>query len=199
MRWSGFSVLVLVVLSAALLEAQRAGGPMVAEPRLGTGLHSGTNLRPHRGRGFGAVGLPWYYPDWGYGESVWNLPDSYQQPVAATSPQVMVMQIKDSRTPAVAVEPPKLIEVPQAKEAAEAKGPSTVNNQQATLFVLKSGEQIESHYYLLTSQSLQIEVGHDQRTIPIYTLDIDSTIAANRQRRIELFVPRDGKTVFLGF
>jgi len=225
MRRSGVSIAIFIGLSAALLQAQSArggsvsGGPhaggghvagyhITAGPDAGTGganFGPGTNLRFHRGRGFGELGYwgPWYYPDFGWGlfsgDYLWDLPDySYQQPVTATSPQLVVVENKDSRAPAAPVEPPKLIEVPQSKDALGPKEASTVK-QPSTLFVLKSGERLESHYYLLTSQSLQIDVGREQRTIPVGALDIDSTIAANRERGIELTVPRNSNTVFLSF
>jgi hypothetical protein len=67
------------------------------------------------------------------------------------------------------------------------------------LFVLKGGERLESHNYVLTAQSLQIEVGHQRREIPLGTLDLDATIAANHQRGIELTVPRDRTAVFVSF
>ena len=217
MRWSAFSLVVLVVLNAALLQAQSTiGGSVHSGPLMpgshavggqGTGtrppsfssrVHFGENLR-HRELEGGAVWLPWYYPDWGFGEYLWNLPDSYQQPVVTTPPQVMVVENKDSRAAVAPVEPSKLIEVPQSKEAPESKEVLTVKRQPSTMFVLKSGERLESRYYLLTSQSLQLQVGREQRTIPVSSLDIDSTIAVNRQRGIELTVPRDANTVFLSF
>ncbi len=87
----------------------------------------------------------------------------------------------------------KLIEVPLSKDVPVAK------QQPPTLFVLKDGGRLESRYYLLTVQSLQIEIGGQQRTIPVSTLDLDATIAANHNRGIEVIVPRNQSTVFLGF
>jgi hypothetical protein len=36
-------------------------------------------------------------------------------------------------------------------------------------------------------------------TIPVSALDLDATIAANHERGIEVPIPRDRNTVFLGF
>ena len=110
-----------------------------------------------------------------------------------TSPQVIVVESKEPRPPAPPPEPPKLIEVPQSKEVPLAKP------QPPTLFVLKDGERLESRYYLLTAQSLQIEVDRQRREIPVSTLDLDATIAANHERGIEVTIPRDRNTVFLSF
>jgi hypothetical protein len=67
------------------------------------------------------------------------------------------------------------------------------------LFVLTNGERLESRHFLLTGEALQIQVGRQQRTIPVSTLDLDATIAANHKRGIEVSIPRDRSTVFLGF
>ncbi len=150
----------------------------------------------HHNRGYGAVWLPYGAPYWDEDGNFWDEP-SYQQPPqqppTTTSPQVIVVQNKEPRPPAAPPEPPKLIEVPQSKEAPAAKP------QPPTLFVLKGGERLESRNYFLTAQSLQIEVGHQRREIPLGTLDLDATIAANRQRGIELTIPRDRTAVFVSF
>jgi hypothetical protein len=83
--------------------------------------------------------------------------------------------------------------VPQTKEAPAAKP------QPATLFVLKGGERLESHNYFLTAQWLQIQVGRERREIPLDSLDLDATIAANHARGIDLTIPRDRTAVFVSF
>jgi hypothetical protein len=86
-----------------------------------------------------------------------------------------------------------MIEVPQSKEAPVAK------RLAPAWFLLTSGEQLESHTYLLTSESLQIQVGRQQRTIPVSSLDLDATVAVNHERGIELTIPRDNNSVLIGF
>jgi hypothetical protein len=122
----------------------------------------------------------------------WNEP-SYEQPASPAPPQVIVVEAKEPRPPAAPPEPPKLFEVPPWKEAplAKEKGP--------TLFVLTDGEKLESRYYLLTADSLQIDIGRHRRTIAVSTLDLDATIAANHERGIDVVFPRDRNTLFLGF
>jgi hypothetical protein len=198
MQRPGLLVLILLVLSAAPIQAQRAaggshGGGVGVHGGHGNGNgffpgHSGT----HRHPGYGTFWLPWdgqYWDDDGY----FRDESSYQQPANPTPPQVIVVEDKEPRLPAPPPEPPKLIEVPQSKEVPVGK------QQPPTLFVLKDGGRLESYRYLLTDQSLQIEVDRQQRTIPVSTLDLDATIAANHQRGIEVTIPRDRSTVFLGF
>jgi len=66
------------------------------------------------------------------------------------------------------------------------------------VFILSSGERLESSHYLLSSDSVQVEQGETQRTIPISTLNVDATVAANRARGINLKIPSKGQ-IMLGF
>jgi hypothetical protein len=208
MRRSGLLILTMLVLSAALLHAQRAGGGSHAGGFSGAGGRmSGHGARPgpsngvfprhpggHRhngyGYGYGAAWLPWDVPYWD-DDGFFEDERSYPQPAPTTSPQVIVVENKEP--PAPPPEPPKLIEVPQSKDAPVAKP------QPPTLFVMKDGERLESRYYLLTAQSLHIEVGRQTREIPLATLDLDATMAANHERGIEVAIPRDRNTVFVSF
>lgn len=105
----------------------------------------------------------------------------------------MVVENREPARPAPPPEPPKLVEFPLAKEASPAKP------QPPTLFVLKDGEKLESHDYMLTASSLKIEVDRQQRVIPVSELDLNATLAANHERGIDLTFPRNNGTVFLGF
>jgi hypothetical protein len=148
--------------------------------------------------GYGAAWSPYGAPYWDEDGNFWDEPSDqqpaeYQQPGPPTSPQVIVVQDKEPRPPAAPPEPPKLIEVAQSKEAPVGKP------QPAALFVLKNGQQLESRNYSLTAQSLQIEIGRQRREIPVDTLDLDATIAANHQRGIEVTIPRDRTAMFVSF
>ena len=218
MRRSGLLVLTVLVLSAALLQAQRGGGGSHGGGSHGGGfsgagghvpghgaragpsngffpLHSG--FRHHNQYGYGSVWLPWGVPYWDDDGYFWDEPyeppANYQPPPPPMSPQVIVVQNKEPGPPAPPPEPPKLIEVAQSKE------PPVAKPQPPALFVLKDGERIESRNYLLTAQSLQVEVDRQQRMIPVSTLDLDATIAANHERGIEVTVPRDRTSMFLSF
>lgn len=152
--------------------------------------HPGGHRHNRYGYGYGAPWLPWDAPYWdddGYFEDERSYP-----PPPPTSPQVIVVE-KQAGPPAPPPESPKVIEVPQSKDAPVAKP------QPATLFVLKDGERVESRDYLLTAQSLHIEVGRRRREIPLSTLDLEATLAANHERGIEVTIPRDRNTMFVSF
>jgi hypothetical protein len=99
----------------------------------------------------------------------------------------------DNRQPARVPESPKLIELPDTKDAA------TPKPDLPTLFVFANGDKLEARRYTLTPDSLRVEIGRQQRTIALDKLNIDATIAANRERGIDLKFPTDGNQIFLGF
>jgi hypothetical protein len=101
-----------------------------------------------------------YFPYWDWDDDAYFQDEAcYQQPVNTTLPRVVVAKIEEPRPPSPPPEPPKLIEVPQPKEAPVAKP------WPPTWFLLTDGERSESRTYLLTSESLRIQVGRQQRTI----------------------------------
>ena len=85
-----------------------------------------------------------------------------------------------------------LIEVPLPKDA-------VVKPQPPALFVLTNGEKLESRRYVVSANFLQIDVGRRQRTIPISDLNVDATVAANQQRGIDVAIPQDRSSLFVGF
>lgn len=67
----------------------------------------------------------------------------------------------------------------------------------ATVFVLSDGQRVETHDYILTAESVRLTTDGLQRSIPMSALDMKATIAANRERGIELKMPSRHE-VFLG-
>jgi hypothetical protein len=190
-----FALLTVSILVVAPAQAQRAGGG--ARVSVSGGAHSGSGHGfpngPARGysryRNYGGFYAPWYYPDWG-----WDLgpSDSYGEP-PAQSPPVIVMQSRDdNREPARLPESPKLIELPDTKDAA-------AKPDLPTLFVFTNGERLEARRYTLTPNSLHVEIDRQQRSIALDQLNLKATIAANRDRGIDLKFPTDASQLFLGF
>jgi len=157
------------------------------------------------GYGYGWGWWPGYYADLGYGLD-WDLPywdyvnfpptgnESAPEgppPYAFYPPPQAVAALRAGPQP-TPVESPKLIEVPLPKG-------TVVKPQPPALFVLTNGEKLESRRYVLSAESLQIDVNRKQRTIPISQLNVDATIAANQERGIELSVPQDRSSLFVGF
>jgi hypothetical protein len=207
------TTLLCIVLASAMLQAQTmsggmsggmnggmSGGARGASPagnghgmRPGNGL-VGPRVRHHQVPGNGGLWLPYEYwgDDWEDSGSDYaeNQPadDGSQEPVPASRPVVMA-----SRQPITPpAQSPKLVEIPLPKDAA-------ATPQAPTLFVLTNGERLESQNYVLTSDWLRVEIGRKQVTIPISSLDLPATIAANRERGIEMNVPRDHSSVYLSF
>ena len=67
------------------------------------------------------------------------------------------------------------------------------------MFVLKIGERLEARRFLLTATSLSMNINRQQRVIPLDALDLDATIAANRQRGVTLQIPADHNEICLSF
>jgi len=181
-----------------------------SHPSGGNGMHGGRPGVPigsfHRGfRRFGNNGWgysSWYYPDWDFGQD-WDFdqpynfdsPDAGPAPEAnASGPPVVLMQSSNRHASAPVSEPPRIIEAPLNKEADAPTKP-----EPSTLFVLTNGERLESSRYTLTANSVRVEIGRDERTISLAKLNIDATIAANRERGIDLMIPRDKNQMFVSF
>jgi hypothetical protein len=107
-----------------------------------------------------------------------------------TGPPPLVLRTRASEaSPAK----PLVIEVPGAADS------TAVKKQPPTIFVLGSGERLEAQRFLLTATNLSFTVDRRLRTIPLDMLDISTTIAANRERGIDLRIPVDKNEISLSF
>ena len=154
---------------------------------------------PHyrRFRNYGLGFASWYNFYWDEGEPFEFYPASelsVTSPPVVAPPPVVIVESHDYRPPVPAPEGPKLIEVPQAKGT-----PITSKPAQPTLFVLANGDRLEARRYMLTTDSLRVEIGRPQRRISLREIDVDATIAANRERGIDLKIPTGKNEIFLGF
>jgi hypothetical protein len=201
----------LVFMSATLLPAQRAGAGFGGHPSGGNGGIEAPGNRVvirrgngHRGHNHGNVfGYPWYLGYGDYWDNPWAYeeysPDgppnepAYQPQSNGMSPSVIVMQSPQRMSPSAPAPSPKLVEVPQDGPATPAK------EQPPALFVLHNGQQIETDRYVLSNKSVTVNVGRQQRTIPLSDIDVNETMAANRQRGVEIAFPRDSNSLFMSF
>lgn len=203
----------LIFMTATLLPAQRGGGAgagVAGHPSAGkAGMVAHGNhiiIRNHRGRNrnnfFGAGFYPWYGGYGDYWDDPWangdygpddspNGPGYQPQPSAA--PSVIVMQSPERMAPRAPAPSPKLVEVPQDGPATPAK------EQPPALFVLQNGQRIESDRYTLSDRAVTVDVGRQQQTIPLSDLNMNETMAANRQRGVDLTFPRDSNSLFISF
>jgi hypothetical protein len=67
------------------------------------------------------------------------------------------------------------------------------------VFIMSNGDRLEASQYVLTVDSLRVQQGPTQRTIPLSTVNIEASIAANRERGIDLNVPSHRGEITLGF
>ena len=87
----------------------------------------------------------------------------------------------------------KVIEVPRIKTTFPPK-PSP-----KTVFVFANGERLEVDHYTIDADSLHLVEGGQQRTIGLSTLDIKTTLAANRARGITLKIPQSRSELTIAF
>jgi hypothetical protein len=183
------TLLVALLLFAGTLQGQRAGGTFRGGAAPGSfGGHPGSrgNSFSHR-HNFDSALFPFWYDD---------LSD-YEQPATSGVPVPPVIMMRpdqsQSTTPILAAASPKVIELPGTAISAPSK-PLPL-----AIFILTNGERLEARRYLLTQDKLLLTVDRQQRTIPIAMLDIDATIAADRERGIDLRVPADRNEITLSF
>jgi hypothetical protein len=80
------------------------------------------------------------------------------------------------------------------EEAQTAPAPSA-----GAVFILSNGERLESSDYMLTFDSLRLVQNGVQRTIPMSAVNVEATLAANKERGINLKIPRNKSQVVLSF
>ena len=138
--------------------------------------------------GYGGIGdYPYFLPDdWYDGDGQYD-----EAPADGAPPQVIVQRVREER-PAQPLPPAQVINIPSTGSAVAKSLPPTV-------FILTNGERLESDRFVLTAKSLSVNVHRSLRTIPLDMLDIDATLAANRDRGIDLRIPNDRNEVSLRF
>ncbi len=205
-----FTLLVAALLLAANMQAQRGGGGGMrggggrtvtargGGGRSGTrnGLPGSSRARGFHSNNFGnnyAGDNSLLYPLWDdgpYDEEEAGPPEEYGPP---TLPPPMMMAQGSNTRPRRVPAGPKITELPvTAGSAASAPLPPA-------MFILTNGERIESQQYLVTYDQVQLTVDHLPRTIPLSMLDLNATLAADRQRGIDLRIPAGKNEISLGF
>lgn len=147
---------------------------------------------------------PGYY--WGYSpydvgglDPYWELGEPEEaQPPSSQQPTVIVMREPEQRTPSAPAASPKVIEVPPARTA-DSKQIVPPKATPPAVFILTNGQRLEAKRYLLTQDTLQIQHGRDQQTISLDEVNLQATIAANRERGLDLQIPENKNQLMLGF
>jgi hypothetical protein len=189
------SVLLTILLSAASLQAQLFGGMSHGGP-----TQSGVSIRSHPTRsgvfarhGERNLHISGFFPLWyGYGYE----PFDYQpEPATNTAPQVVVLRPENQAPPPKESPPvrPLIINVPEPANAPASRP------QSPAVFVLNNGQRLESSRYMITAQNLYVTISRKDLSIPLSMVDLDTTIATNRGRGIDLQIPDGPNRIVLGF
>ena len=182
-------LLALTVLSGSL-QAQRVGPVFHGS----AGRQRSVSNRPSSRRsfagnfrrrgGYGSYFVPDLFPDYE--------PFGYEQigdePATSGQPQAVIQ-----RTPEPPIPQGQLIEISAVANSGAAKPVPPA------IFILASGERLESRRFVLTARLLSVSIDRRYRTVPLEGLDINATLAANRERGIDLRIPNDGNEISLGF
>jgi hypothetical protein len=194
-RWLAFVAGFLLVLPvSAQMRSSISAGPVgrplppsgLNGPRFGNHFHRGNRF------GGGAVIYPYGFYD-----------DYYDNRSSAVSEQpAPVVVVREEQPAVVAAAPalppadPKIIEVPEASNrVAKSATPSI-----AAIFILSDGRRIESQNYTVTDSILTIKESHrPSQQIPLSQLNVDATLAANRERGLDLQLPESRSEILISF
>lgn len=136
--------------------------------------------------GLGAFLSPYFLPN---DESYWWEEPGSEPVGAEPAPEVAYAPLERERPPADA----QVIEIPGAANLKEGKPPMPA------IFVLINGERVETQRFVLTFSSLSVNIDRCERVIPLESVDLRATTAANRERGINLRIPADRNEVSLSF
>jgi hypothetical protein len=183
---SGFAVAqrsATVLGTAQPLHSAFVHSPFAGQGRFPNRIHS-QRIFPtsgfHRRSGYGSYFFPYYEP-------YWEEPAEVEEP-AAQQPQIVVQ-----RTPEAPIPKGQVIEISAAANASPAKV------LPPTIFILSNGERLESRKFVLTANSLMVSIERQHRSVPLDQVDIKATIAANRDREIDLQIPDGRNEISLSF
>lgn len=148
-----------------------------------------------RPNNFGSYFLP-------YGDSLGNdslgndLPDydlpGYEETDAEAATNAPALPLMIPRTPE-RLPKSQFIELPSVANAATPKMPPPA------VFILASGERLETRRFVLSASVLSVSIDRQQRNVPLAMLDIRATLSANHERGIDLHIPDDGNEICLSF
>ena len=197
LRAGAFSLLILSLLAVPVCAQRGAasfhpsftglsahGGSM----RIADGSFRGVHRGPLR-RDRGVLFAPYWFPF----DELGGYEPPYAESTGPDSPPIVLQSSAPDRVPGT----PKIIEVP--RESSRAEILPSAKPLPPAIFILKNGERLEAHRFLLRNGSLSFNANRQPRTIPLDSLDLDATLAANRERGIDLHVPADPNEISLSF
>jgi hypothetical protein len=195
LRPAVFTLLAASVLAGSL-EAQRTGGAFSGNAGR-PAVHSGfAGFRLHHHNNFNGFPAAYFFSDYGPfppDYAPFGYEQHYVEAVSGAAPPVVIEQRADGqlRTPAPAKQ--QIIEIPNPGNSKAGK------TLPPTIFILADGERLETRRFMLTLSDLSVTIDRRDRTIRLDMIDIDASIAANRERGIDLRVPANRNEIFLSF
>jgi hypothetical protein len=177
-------MLLVALLLTASLEAQRGRG--FRNPAAFSAYSQRGSFNGAFPGGFGRRDgfYPYLSPDLSDDGSYW-----FEVPRSEPLQRILYSPPEPERAPTA----PEVIEIPRTS------GTKETELLPPALFVLKSGEHLEARRFLLTATTLSININRSQRDIPLDALDLNATVAGNRQRGITLQIPADHNEICLSF
>lgn len=85
------------------------------------------------------------------------------------------------------------------KGTTQGVGSSVATPNPSAVFILANGERLESNNYTLTHDSIQLMQNGVRRTFPMDAVNLQATLAANKQRGIDLKIPSNNSQMVLAF
>ena len=81
----------------------------------------------------------------------------------------------------------------QVKDQAPPKPPASA------VFILSNGQKVESGDYVITVDSVRLQQDGKERLIPMSTLNVNATVAANHERGLDLKFPESKSQITISF
>lgn len=191
-----FGVLLVSVVpgAAAQMRSTVSAGPIQIGRPHPPGIFAQQNSgRRFHGNRFGTV----FYPYGAY-DDFFN--SSYPEMVAQPAPPVIVVRdtpvVPATAAPTqIAPAEPRMIEISQSATVF-----SSATKTSPAIFVFTDGRRLESQNYTITDTMLTIkEPRRPAMQVPLNQLDIDATLAQNRQRGLNLQLPESRSEILIGF
>lgn len=187
-------LLVSMVPGAAQMPSTVSAGPIRIGRPHPPGIFSQQRFGRHfHGNHFGTVVYPYGIYD-GFFDS--GYPEVVEQPAP---PVIVVRDTPAATAPAapipVAPAEPRMIEVSQPAIMF-----SSATRTPPAIFVFTDGRRLESQNYTITDTMLTIkEPRRPAMQVPLNQLDLDATLAENRQRGLNLQLPESRSEILIGF
>ena len=132
-----------------------------------------------------------------YGKQA-TVPPKVQNPTSSLATQVgEAKPAQQARI--IEVPPAKPVKAAPAKPAPKVTPPPPVTPPPTAVFILSNGEQIEATEYVVNTHSVQLMEKGSRRIIPLNTVNVPATEAANKQRGIPIKMPTNNAEMVLAF